>query len=54
MATCTRCGCKFKKEDAKYLFAMHFNDDLDYDMEIDECLCGSCAIDYIEEKIIEE
>lgn len=51
MATCARCGCKFNKEDARYLFTMHFDDDLDYDTEIDECLCGSCAIDYIEEQI---
>ena len=51
MAKCEWCHKEFNREDAEKDFSSYFSHlPLSYD-QIEKCLCGSCAIDVIEEDV---
>lgn len=49
---CSVCGCTYQTKDAKIEFNSYFMNslefDFDYETEFTEPICGSCAIDYVE------
>lgn len=49
---CSVCGCPYQPKDAKIEFNSYFMNslefDLDYETEFTEQICGSCAIDAVE------
>ncbi len=50
---CERCGAIFVLGDAIAIFEDHFNGDLTY-QDFWEILCGECAINDIENKILKD
>jgi hypothetical protein len=47
---CSTCGTKYKKDDATWQFESRMNG-LSYFQEIDDKLCGDCAVDFMVKKI---